>query len=173
MGNKSDIYLLTLLTTSLIPNPLIFIYEYIMDQNCEHWKRFILNTNPNSSNSDDYFHGPESFLRTWKSLIWSRYSSPMKPETSLQSTRERKTVHSSFSWRSSGMTSSGTLDYYTFPSPYYLLLKSCIIGRHFQIRYNNSYSNWQQLKSGIPQGSVMALLYLTTRKRDGSTIFNV
>jgi hypothetical protein len=28
----------------------------------------------------------------------------------------------------------------TFPSPYYLLLKSYFNERHFQIKYNNSYS---------------------------------
>jgi hypothetical protein len=34
----------------------------------------------------------------------------------------------------------------TFPSPYYLLLKSHITHRHFQIKYNNSYSNCYQVK---------------------------
>jgi hypothetical protein len=49
----------------------------------------------------------------------------------------------------------------TSPSPYYLLLKSYITERHFQIKYNNSYSNCYQVKSGIPQGNVMGpLLYL-------------
>jgi hypothetical protein len=46
----------------------------------------------------------------------------------------------------------------TFPSPYYLLLKS---ERHFQIKYNNSYSDCYQVKSGVPEGSVIGpLLYL-------------
>lgn len=50
-----------------------------------------------------------------------------------------------------------------FPSPYYLLLKSYITDRYFQIKlYNNSYSDCYQVKSGVPQGSVLGpLLYLT------------
>jgi hypothetical protein len=48
----------------------------------------------------------------------------------------------------------------TFPSPYYLLLKSYITERHFQIKHNDSYSNCYQVKSGVPQGSVMGPLYL-------------
>lgn len=49
----------------------------------------------------------------------------------------------------------------TLPSPYYLLLKSYISERHFQIKYNNSYSACYQVKSGVPQGSVLGpLLYL-------------
>jgi hypothetical protein len=49
----------------------------------------------------------------------------------------------------------------TFPSPYYLLLKSYITDRYFQIKFNNSYPNCYQVKSGVPQGSVLGpLLYL-------------
>ena len=49
----------------------------------------------------------------------------------------------------------------TFHSSYYLLLKSYISKRHFQIKYNTSYSNYYQLKCGVSQGSVLGpLLYL-------------
>lgn len=49
----------------------------------------------------------------------------------------------------------------TFPSPYYLLLKSYISERYFQIKNGSSYSNYYQVKSGVPQGSVLGpLLYL-------------
>jgi hypothetical protein len=52
-----------------------------------------------------------------------------------------------------------------FPSPYYLLLKSYITERHFQIKYNNSYSDCYQVKSGVPQGSMMGPLLLAHNKQ--------
>lgn len=49
----------------------------------------------------------------------------------------------------------------TLPSPYYLLLKSYISERYFQVKYNNAYSSYKLAKSGVPQGSVLGpLLYL-------------
>jgi hypothetical protein len=47
------------------------------------------------------------------------------------------------------------------PSPYYLLLKSYISERYFQVKYNNAYSRYKLAKSGVPQGNVLGpLLYL-------------
>lgn len=47
------------------------------------------------------------------------------------------------------------------PSSYYLLLKSYISERYFQVKFNNSYSNYCKVQSGVPQGSVLGpLLYL-------------
>jgi hypothetical protein len=47
------------------------------------------------------------------------------------------------------------------PSPYYLLLKSYISERYFQVQYNNAYSDYKLAKSGVPQGSILGpLLYL-------------
>jgi hypothetical protein len=47
-------------------------------------------------------------------------------------------------------------------SPYYLLLKSYISGRYFQVKYNNAYSDYKLEKSGVPQGSALGpSLYLT------------
>jgi hypothetical protein len=50
------------------------------------------------------------------------------------------------------------------PSPYYLLLKSYISERYFQVKYNNAYSRYELAKSGVTQGSVLgSLLYLLYR----------
>jgi hypothetical protein len=47
------------------------------------------------------------------------------------------------------------------PSSYYLLLKSYISERYFQVKYDNAYSRYKLAKSGVPQGSVLGpLLYL-------------
>jgi hypothetical protein len=47
------------------------------------------------------------------------------------------------------------------PSPHYLLLKSYISERYFQVKYYNAYSRDKLAKSGVPQGSVLGpLLYL-------------
>jgi len=49
----------------------------------------------------------------------------------------------------------------TLPGPYYLLLKSYLTDRYFQVRYNGTYSDCHEVKSGVSQGSVLApLLYL-------------
>jgi hypothetical protein len=61
-----------------------------------------------------------------------------------------------------------------FPSPYYLLLKpqSYITDRYFQIKFSNSYSNCYQVKSDIPQGSVMGLLLYLIYPADMPTAAN-
>jgi len=47
------------------------------------------------------------------------------------------------------------------PSSYYLLLKTYLHSRYFQVKYNNSYSACHEVLSGVPQGSVLGpLLYL-------------
>jgi hypothetical protein len=47
------------------------------------------------------------------------------------------------------------------PSPYYLLSKSYISERYFQVKYNNAYSDYKLAKSAVPQGSALdTLLYL-------------
>jgi len=49
----------------------------------------------------------------------------------------------------------------TLPGPYYLLLKSYITDRYFQVRYNGTYSDYHEVRSGVPLGSVLGpLLYL-------------
>jgi hypothetical protein len=45
------------------------------------------------------------------------------------------------------------------PSSYYLLLKSYISERYFQVKYNNAYSHYKLVKSGVPQGSVLGPYY--------------
>jgi hypothetical protein len=42
-----------------------------------------------------------------------------------------------------------------FPSPYYLLLKSYISERYFEVKYHDAYSRYKLAKSGVPQGSVL------------------
>lgn len=47
------------------------------------------------------------------------------------------------------------------PSEYYLLLKSYLYGRHFQVKYNSEFSDIFSIQSGVPQGSVLGpLLYI-------------
>lgn len=47
------------------------------------------------------------------------------------------------------------------PSEYYLLLKSYLSHRYFQIKHGQAYSDIYAIKSGVPQGSVLGpLLYL-------------
>jgi hypothetical protein len=49
----------------------------------------------------------------------------------------------------------------TLPGPYYLLLKSYITDRYLQVRYNGTYSDCHEVRSGVLQGSVPGpLLYL-------------
>jgi retron-type reverse transcriptase len=48
-----------------------------------------------------------------------------------------------------------------FPGPYYLILKSYLTERHFQVKYNPDFSHCYRIQSGVPQGSVLGpLLYL-------------
>jgi hypothetical protein len=49
----------------------------------------------------------------------------------------------------------------TLPSSYYLLLKSYLHSRFYQVKYKSSYSSCYEVMSGVPQGSVLGpLLYL-------------
>jgi len=48
-----------------------------------------------------------------------------------------------------------------FPAPYYLILKSYLTHRSFQVNLNNSISNQFTINAGVPQGSDLSpLLYL-------------
>jgi len=47
----------------------------------------------------------------------------------------------------------------TLPGPYYLLLKSYITDRYFQVRYNGTYSDYREVKSGVPQVSDLGPLF--------------
>jgi hypothetical protein len=47
------------------------------------------------------------------------------------------------------------------PGPYYLLLKTYLIDRCYQVRYNGTCFDCHEVRSGVPQGSVLGpLLYL-------------
>jgi hypothetical protein len=47
------------------------------------------------------------------------------------------------------------------PGPYYLLLKTYLTDRYFQVRYNGTCSDCHKVRSGVPQGIVLGpLLYL-------------
>jgi hypothetical protein len=46
----------------------------------------------------------------------------------------------------------------TFPTPYYLLLKSYLTDRYSQIKFNTEKSANFPIHSGVPQGSVLVLL---------------
>jgi hypothetical protein len=49
----------------------------------------------------------------------------------------------------------------TLPGPYYLLLKTYLTDRYFQVRYNGTCSDYQEVRSSVSQGSVLGpLLYL-------------
>jgi len=41
------------------------------------------------------------------------------------------------------------------PGPYYLLLKTYLTDRYFQVRYEDACSDCHEVKSGVPQGSVL------------------
>ncbi|KAL4149704.1 hypothetical protein QTP88_003582 [Uroleucon formosanum] len=45
-----------------------------------------------------------------------------------------------------------------FPAPYYLILKSYLTHRSFQVNINNSISNQFMINAGVPQGSDLSLL---------------
>lgn len=47
----------------------------------------------------------------------------------------------------------------TLPGPYYLLLKTYLHSRYFQVKYNSSYSSCHEVLSGVPQGSVLGPLF--------------
>jgi hypothetical protein len=47
------------------------------------------------------------------------------------------------------------------PPPYFLLLKSCLSDRKFQVRVGNEKSELQPIKAGVPQGSILGpILYV-------------
>jgi len=49
----------------------------------------------------------------------------------------------------------------SLPGPYCLLLQSYLTDRYFQVRYNGVCSDCYEVRSGVPQGSVLdSLLYL-------------
>lgn len=52
------------------------------------------------------------------------------------------------------------------PSEYYLLLKSYLTERHFQVKFGNEYSNIYSINSGVPQGSVLGPLLYTLYTSD-------
>lgn len=52
------------------------------------------------------------------------------------------------------------------PSEYYLLLKSYLCGRHFQVKYCSEFSDIFPIKSGVPQGSVLGPLLYTLYTSD-------
>jgi hypothetical protein len=41
------------------------------------------------------------------------------------------------------------------PGPYYLILKSYLTERHFQVKYNHDFSHCYRIQWGVPQGSVL------------------
>ena len=48
----------------------------------------------------------------------------------------------------------------TLPSQYYLLLKTYLQERYFQVKHNSAYSICHEVLSGVPQGNVLGpLLY--------------
>lgn len=47
----------------------------------------------------------------------------------------------------------------SFPHPYYLLFKSYLADRYFQVKIGNEVSTYQQIQAGVPQGSVLGPMF--------------
>jgi len=58
------------------------------------------------------------------------------------------------------------------PPTYYLLIKSYLTDRHFQVRFGSSFSNIANINAGVPQGGILSPILYNIYAADQPTYLN-